>query len=52
MAQKKISAKEAVDDIKAGMSDDEIMKKYEISAKGLQSLLDKLLKANLLSRAE
>ena len=34
------------------MSNNEIMKKYELSAKGLRSLFDKLLTANLLSRAE
>jgi hypothetical protein len=50
--QKKISAKEAAADIKAEMSDDEIMKKYKLSAKGLQSLLDKLHRANILSTEE
>jgi hypothetical protein len=50
--QKKISAKEVLADIRAGIPDDEIMKKYGLSAKGLQSLFDKLLKANLLTRSE
>jgi hypothetical protein len=50
--QKKISAKEAVADIKAGMPDDEMMKKYGLSAKGLQSLFAKLHRAKLITAEE
>jgi hypothetical protein len=50
--KKTLSAKAVVADLHAGMPDDEIMKKYGLSAKGLESVFDKLLKANLLSRAD
>jgi hypothetical protein len=52
MAQKKISAKEAVADIKARIPDDEMMKKYGLSAKGLQSLFAKLHQAKLITNDE
>ncbi len=39
-------------DIRAGATDEFLMKKYGLSGRGLQSLLEKLLKANVLSRAE
>jgi hypothetical protein len=52
LEQKKISAKEAVADIKAGIPDDEMMKKYGLSAKGLQSLFAKLHQAKLISTEE
>lgn len=53
LAQKKtLSAKEVVTDIRSGLSDDEIMKKYGISAKGFQSLMAKLVTAGILKQAE
>jgi len=52
LAPKKISAKEVLAYISAGMSNDEIGKKYGLSAKGTQILFDKLLSANLLSSEE
>lgn len=52
MAEKKtISAKEVVADIKAGMSNEQLMAKYGLSARGLQTLFDKLLKAGLITQA-
>jgi len=43
MAQKtKIKAKEVINDIRGGMTDSELMDKYALSAKGLQSLFRKL----------
>lgn len=47
--RKTISARQVVADIKAGMIDADLMRKYTLSASGLQSLFDKLLKANLIS---
>lgn len=53
MAEKKtLSAKGVVADIRSGFSDDEIMKKYGLSSKGLQSVLAKLQQAKLLSTEE
>jgi hypothetical protein len=44
-----ISAAQAIRDIKNGMEDIALMKKYDITAKGLQSLFRKLIAAGLLS---
>ncbi|AFM27493.1 CPBP family intramembrane glutamic endopeptidase [Desulfomonile tiedjei] len=52
MAPKKISAKEVMLDIRAGLSNHEIGKKYGLSEKGIQSLFDKLYGANLLTEEE
>jgi len=53
MAEKKtVSAKDVIADIRVGMTDEQLMKKHLLSAKGLQSLKDKLLSAGLLSQAE
>src|SRR5271157_3543382 len=53
MAEKKtVSAKQVLADIKGGMSDDEIMKKYVLSAKGLQSVLSKMVAVGLLKQSE
>ena len=48
----RIEADQAIKDIRAGMSDGELMQKYNISARGLQSLFRKLLAASLISRRE
>ncbi|MGB6067068.1 MAG: hypothetical protein WBG50_19855 [Desulfomonilaceae bacterium] len=48
---KKISAKAIMTDLKAGMSDTELMEKYEISFQGLQDLFGKLIDAKLATRA-
>jgi membrane protease YdiL (CAAX protease family) len=50
LAPKKISAKEVLIDIRAGVSSAEIGQKYGISANGTQRLFDKLLAANLLTQ--
>ncbi|MCA1962002.1 MAG: hypothetical protein LDL33_14555 [Desulfomonile sp.] len=47
-----ISASEAVADIRAGMSDTELMEKHSLSARGLEDLLRKLVKAGVLNRSE
>jgi hypothetical protein len=48
---KKISAKAIMIDLKAGMSDTELMEKYKISFQGLQDLFGKLVDAKLATRA-
>ena len=52
MEKKKISAKEAVADIRSGMSDSALMSKYLLSNAGLQSLFDKLVTAGYVDLAE
>src|SRR5208283_4597826 len=44
----KINAKEALEDIRAGMDDIPLMTKYKLSAKGLQSLFKKLGHAGII----
>jgi hypothetical protein len=50
--RKKISAKEAVRDIRSGMDDGSLMEKYELSPDGLQSLYDKLVNKGFIDLAE
>lgn len=53
MAEKKaISAREVVADIKVGMTDEQLMAKHMLSAKGLQSLKNKLIAAGLITQAQ
>lgn len=47
-----ISAQEVVADIKSGMSELDLMKKYQLSSRGILGLFDKLISANLLDRAD
>lgn len=47
-----INAKEAVADIRSGMTSSELMQKYRVSAKGLQALSRKLVDAGLLHENE
>lgn len=49
---KKISAGDFVKDLRLQMTDAELMDKYRLSAKGLKSVLDKLLEAKLITQAE
>jgi hypothetical protein len=46
-ATKKISAKAIMSDLKAGMSDGQLMTKYGISFQGLHDLFEKLIRAGL-----
>jgi hypothetical protein len=48
----KIKARDAVRDIRSGMTDTGLMEKYGLSAKGLQSLFLKLLEAKAITHAE
>ncbi len=52
VAKKRISAKEAVADIRSGMDDSALMKKYNLLPDGLQSLFDKLVNAGFIDLAE
>jgi hypothetical protein len=47
-----VSAGQAVSDIRAGMDDAALMKRYGLSSKGLQSLFRKLIAAGLMRRSE
>ncbi|MEW6350534.1 MAG: PQQ-binding-like beta-propeller repeat protein [Thermodesulfobacteriota bacterium] len=47
MSKRKINAKQAVRDILLGLSDSEMMEKYELSSRGLQSLFEKLIAEGL-----
>jgi len=49
---KKISAKDLVNDIRSGMGDDGLMRKYEISDQGLQRLLGQLLEKGLITESD
>jgi len=40
MAKPMIDARQALEDIRAGMDDSALMKKYSLSAKGLQTFSD------------
>jgi uncharacterized protein (DUF433 family) len=48
----KIRARDAVNDIRSGMSDSEMMEKYELSAKGLHKLFMKLIEVKAISQSE
>jgi uncharacterized protein (DUF433 family) len=48
----KIKARDAVNDIRAGMTDAELMEKYDLSGKGLQSLFLKLFDIKAITQAE
>ena len=50
MTSIKISPKDIVRDIRSGMDEATIRKKYNLSLKGLQSLYDKLIEAGLLGK--
>lgn len=52
MGKVKIEAGRVLQDIKSGMEDTDLMAKYNLSAKGLQSLFHKLLEARLLTESE
>ncbi len=54
LEQKKvvINAYEAVELIKSGLDDRELMDRYRLSARGLQSLITKLVKAGLIEQSE
>ncbi len=52
MAKREINAKDFMSDVKAGVDDIGLMKKYRLSPKGLDSTFRKLLGVGLISRFE
>jgi hypothetical protein len=50
--KRKIDAREAVRDFRAGVDDVSLMKKYRITSRGLNSLFSKLVAASLITKAE
>jgi hypothetical protein len=52
MSKKTIGAKQALDDIRSGMEDPELMEKYGLTTQGLESLFSKLVSAGLIEQWE
>jgi hypothetical protein len=52
MEKRKLKPKEIIRDIRAGTDDATLMKRYELSAQGLQSVFSKLVKAGMVTQAE
>jgi len=52
MAKPEIYAKEILNDIRSGLDDVNLMHKYKVTAKGLDSIFRKLLAARLISQQE
>jgi hypothetical protein len=52
MGKRRINAKKAVADIRSGMDDAALMKKYNLLPAGLQSLFDKLIMGGFIDLAE
>jgi hypothetical protein len=52
MDRRRITAKEILKDIRAGASDPDLMKKYTLSAQGLQSVFTKLVNSKVVTQAE
>jgi hypothetical protein len=50
--KRKIKAKEFLIDVKAGLTDAELIEKYRISSQGLQSIFSKLIDGGLTTREE
>ena len=50
--KRQVSAKEIVKAIRSGATDSQLMEKYKLTAKGLQSLFQKLLQAKVLKPSE
>ncbi len=52
MQKRKITAREVLQDIRAAKSDKTLMEKFNLSAQGLQSLFDKLVRAGVVTQDE
>jgi len=52
MEKRKITAREILGDVRTGAGDPALMEKYKLSAQGLQSVFNKLLKAGVLTQQE
>ena len=51
-ARRQIKAKDVMQDIRAGATDSELMEKHKLTAKGLQSVFQKLLQATIVKPSE
>ena len=52
MEKRKITAREVLKDVQAGMNDTALMKKYMLSAQGLQSVFNKMIEARIITEEE
>lgn len=52
MEKRKITAREILKDIQAGADDAGLMRKYQLSAQGLQSVLNKMVQAGVIAEEE
>ena len=52
MDKRKITAREVLRDIRSGLSDQDLMEKYTLSAQGLQSVFHKLVNAGVITQPE
>ena len=52
MAKQKVSAKAVIADLRSGISDADLMHKYGLTSKGLESLFEKLVEKKVLTAAE
>ncbi|MGO9571738.1 MAG: hypothetical protein ACLP5H_29785 [Desulfomonilaceae bacterium] len=52
MEKRKITAREVLRDVRYGLSDQDLMEKYTLSAQGLQSVFHKLVNAGVITQAE
>ena len=50
--KKQINARQMADDVRSGLADSQLMDKYELSAKGLQSVFQKLIEAGVVTETE
>ena len=52
MTKRQVKAKEILEDLRAGFTDDQLMEKYRLSPTGLKSLFDKMVEAKVMSEDE
>ena len=50
--KRQINGRHVVNDLRSGMGDEELQAKYELSAKALQSIFEKLVARNAISHSE
>ncbi len=52
MSKRKLKAKQILEDLEAGLTDDQMMEKYRLSSNGLKSMFTKMVAANVMSEEE
>jgi uncharacterized paraquat-inducible protein A len=52
MEKRRVTARDILRDVRAGISDSELMDKYKLSAQGLQSVFHKMINAGLITELE